>query len=201
MGPHTHHLQHARSLLHKIQHPFVVCCLLVYRFLRVLRFPPRYSWNIAESGVKHHNRISSLSKFKIYTWGVWIIIIYFSFTIQCFNRYVREWLGSMSAAKFVTITPDDKYFIPEACKPHIENSFLASGLLIIFANTSAVLECFQKDGPKGDRYVILKICLQTCGILEVYQYRVRVTSYLRFVYKRGGSSRFTNIGWGYGYGV
>ena len=66
----------------------------------------------------------------------------------------------MSAAKFVTITPDDKYFIPEACKPHIENSFLASGLLIIFANTSAVLECFQKDGPKGDRYVMLKICLQ-----------------------------------------
>ena len=47
----------------------------------------------------------------------------------------------------------------------------------------------------------VKICLQTCGILEVYQYRVRVTSYLRFVYKRGGSSRFTNIGWGYGYGV
>jgi hypothetical protein len=37
---------------------------------------------------------------------------------------------------------------------------LASELLTVFANTSAVLECFQKDGPKGDRYVILKICLQ-----------------------------------------
>jgi hypothetical protein len=24
-------------------------------FLRVLWFPPRYSWNIVESGVKHHN--------------------------------------------------------------------------------------------------------------------------------------------------
>ena len=107
----------------------------------------------------------------------------------------------MSAAKFVTITPDDKYFIPEACKPHIENSLLASELLTVFANTSAVLECFQKDGPKGDRYVILKICLQTCGILEVYQYRVRVTSCLRFVYKCVGSSRFTNIGGGYGYGA
>ena len=77
----------------------------------------------------------------------------------------------MSAAKFVTITPDDKYFIPEACKPHIENSLLASELLTVFANTSAVLECFQKDGPKGDRYVILKICLQMCGILKVYQYK------------------------------
>jgi hypothetical protein len=66
----------------------------------------------------------------------------------------------MSAAKFVTITPDDKYFIPEACKPHIEHSFLASDLPNIVANTSAVLECFQKDGPKGDRYVMPKICLQ-----------------------------------------
>ena len=100
----------------------------------------------------------------------------------------------MSAAKFVTITTDDKYFIPEACKPHIENSLLASELLTVFANTSAVLECFQKDGPKGDRYVILKICLQTCWILEVYQYRVIVTSYLKKFYKRVGSSRFTNIG-------
>ena len=87
----------------------------------------------------------------------------------------------MSAATFVTITTDDKYFIPEACKPHIEHSLLASELLTIFANTSAVLECFKKDGPNGDRYVILKICLQTCGTIEVYQYRVRVTSYLRFV--------------------
>ena len=26
-------------------------------FLRVPRFPPRYNWNIAESGIKHHNHI------------------------------------------------------------------------------------------------------------------------------------------------
>jgi len=62
----------------------------------------------------------------------------------------------MSAAKFVTITTDDKYFIPEACKPHIgRHSFLASDLPNLAANMPAVLECFQKDGPKGDRYVCL----------------------------------------------
>jgi len=36
-----------------------------------------------------------------------IMIIYFSFTKKYFNRYVKEWLGSMSAAKFVAITTDD----------------------------------------------------------------------------------------------
>jgi len=67
----------------------------------------------------------------------------------------------MSAAKFVTITTDDKYFIPETCKHYIgRHIFLASDLPNLAANTPAVLECFQKDGPKGDRYVMLKICLQ-----------------------------------------
>ena len=64
----------------------------------------------------------------------------------------------MSAAKFVTITTDDKYFIPEACKPHIvPHSFLASDLPNRAANMPSVLECFQKDGPKGDRYVCLSV--------------------------------------------
>ena len=54
----------------------------------------------------------------------------------------------MSAATFVTITTDDKYFIPEVCKPYIgRHKFLASDL--------PNLECFQKDGPKGDSYVCL----------------------------------------------
>ncbi|XP_052083695.1 S-adenosylmethionine-dependent methyltransferase Rv2258c-like [Mytilus californianus] len=68
------------------------------------------------------------------------------------ERYVREWLGCMSAAGFVSITPDDKYFIPEACKPHTESSKLASVFPHIAANTSSVLECFKEDGPKGYDY-------------------------------------------------
>ncbi|CAC5383474.1 unnamed protein product [Mytilus coruscus] len=68
------------------------------------------------------------------------------------ERYVREWLGCMSAAGFVSITPDDKYFIPEACKPHTESSKLASALPHVAANTSSVLECFKEDGPKGYDY-------------------------------------------------
>jgi hypothetical protein len=35
------------------------------------------------------------------------------------------------------------------------HSFLASDLPNLTANTPAVLECFQNDGPKGDRYVCL----------------------------------------------
>ena len=60
----------------------------------------------------------------------------------------------MSAAKFVSITTNDKYFISAACKPYIGwHSFLTSDLPNLAANTAAVLECFQNDGPKGDRYV------------------------------------------------
>jgi hypothetical protein len=33
-------------------------------FLHQYNWPPRYSWNIVESGVKHHQT-------NIYTWGVW----------------------------------------------------------------------------------------------------------------------------------
>ncbi|XP_071140396.1 S-adenosylmethionine-dependent methyltransferase Rv2258c-like isoform X1 [Mytilus edulis] len=68
------------------------------------------------------------------------------------ERYVREWLGCMSAAGYVSISSDDKYFIPEACKPHTESSKLASALLQLAANTSSVLECFKEDGPKGYDY-------------------------------------------------
>ena len=34
---------------------FVIDLRQVGGFLRVLRFPPQYSWTIVESGVKHHN--------------------------------------------------------------------------------------------------------------------------------------------------
>ncbi|CAG2205552.1 unnamed protein product [Mytilus edulis] len=68
------------------------------------------------------------------------------------ERYVREWLGCMSAAGFVSITPDDKYFIPEACKPHTQSSGFASVLPLIAANTASLLECFKEDGPKGYDY-------------------------------------------------
>ena len=62
----------------------------------------------------------------------------------------------MSAAKFVSITTNDKYSISAAFKPYIgHRSFLASDLPNLAANTAAVLECFQNDGPKGDRYVCL----------------------------------------------
>ncbi|CAC5391668.1 unnamed protein product [Mytilus coruscus] len=44
------------------------------------------------------------------------------------ERYVREWLGCLSAAGFVCITPDDKYFIPEACKPHTESNTISNVL-------------------------------------------------------------------------
>ena len=62
----------------------------------------------------------------------------------------------MCAAKFVSITTNDKYFISAACKPYIgRHSFLTSDLTNLAANTPAVLECFQNNGPKGDRYVCL----------------------------------------------
>ena len=65
-------------------------------------------------------------------------------------------MGSMSAAKFISMTTDDKYFISAACKPNIgRHSFLTSDLTNLAANTLAVLECFQNNGPKGDRYVCL----------------------------------------------
>ncbi|XP_071140399.1 S-adenosylmethionine-dependent methyltransferase Rv2258c-like [Mytilus edulis] len=68
------------------------------------------------------------------------------------ERYVREWLGCMSAAGFVSITPDDTYLIPEACKPHTQSSGFASVLPLIAANTASLLECFKEDGPKGYDY-------------------------------------------------
>ena len=62
----------------------------------------------------------------------------------------------MSAAKFVSITTNDKYSISAACKPYIgQHSFLASDLPNLTASMPAVPECSQNDGPKGDRYVCL----------------------------------------------
>ena len=62
----------------------------------------------------------------------------------------------MSAAKLVSITTNDKYSISATCKPYIgQHSFLASDLPNLTASMPAVLECFQNDGPKGDRYVCL----------------------------------------------
>jgi hypothetical protein len=37
-------------------------------FLRVLRFPPQYNWNIFESGVKHQNPNPSLMRSPILQW-------------------------------------------------------------------------------------------------------------------------------------
>ena len=62
----------------------------------------------------------------------------------------------MYAAKFVSMTTNDKYSISETWKPYNgRRSFLASILPNLAANTPAVLECFQNDGQTGDRYVCL----------------------------------------------
>jgi hypothetical protein len=94
----------------------------------------------------------------------------------------------MSAAKFVTITTDDKYFIPEACMYLIQYYLIK----IVSALRQVVGFLQFPSRNKTDRHdlteILLKVALSTIA-------------YLRFVYKCVGSSRFTNIGGGYGYGA
>lgn len=79
------------------------------------------------------------------------------------ERYVREWLGSMTAAEVVFMEGGDKYFIPEDCKPHLETSYLASALPVIAHNYKECLECFQQDGPSGYDYSNSLDCLIWLG--------------------------------------
>ncbi|XP_069103397.1 S-adenosylmethionine-dependent methyltransferase Rv2258c-like [Argopecten irradians] len=65
------------------------------------------------------------------------------------ERYVREWLGCMVASRVVSLNDEDKYFIPEHCKPGLG----VAGILGIYSTVSAMskkaTECFRKDGPSG----------------------------------------------------
>lgn len=93
----------------------------------------------------------------MFHWQIYFFDMYF--------RYVREWIGCMTAAEIVSITDDNKYFIPEACKPYLELSYLASAMPTIAQNQKECINCFKKDGPKGINIVsadIQTFCLSTC---------------------------------------
>ncbi|KIH68962.1 methyltransferase domain protein [Ancylostoma duodenale] len=83
----------------------------------------------------------------------------------CKERYVQEWLAVMGAGDVITVTKDEKYFIP---KEHIATSLavrrslqdltggvavmLSSFLPVFMRGYDKISEVFGKDGPLGLRY-------------------------------------------------
>ncbi|XP_071080032.1 S-adenosylmethionine-dependent methyltransferase Rv2258c-like [Haliotis cracherodii] len=68
------------------------------------------------------------------------------------ERYVREWLGCMTACEAVEVTGDDppKYYIPESHKQFLRTIGISSSLFANYATRyDAVKACFHKDGPSG----------------------------------------------------
>ncbi|XP_052083778.1 S-adenosylmethionine-dependent methyltransferase Rv2258c-like [Mytilus californianus] len=78
------------------------------------------------------------------------------------ERYVREWLFSMAAAKVVFITDDNKYYIPSDCKTKTSKSLLATMILATAPLTKDVEKCFRsKDQSSADK--IMTILDIGCG--------------------------------------
>ena len=78
------------SELHSIQHSvikFVSHLLHLSGFLHQENWPPRYNWNIVESGVKHN----SPNPYKLYVVNKWVITYFFTTwpipfrLIRCFH--------------------------------------------------------------------------------------------------------------------
>jgi len=79
----------------------------------------------------------------------------------------------MSAATFVTITTDDKYFIPEVCKPYIgRHKFLASDLPNFAANMPLYLNAFRRMDLKVTvTFVCLVVLNVTFNNISVISWR------------------------------
>ncbi|RCN29150.1 methyltransferase domain protein [Ancylostoma caninum] len=73
----------------------------------------------------------------------------------CKERYVQEWLAVMGAGDVITVTEDEKYFIP---KEHVADLtggvaiMLSSFLPVLMRGYDKISEVFGKDGPLGLRY-------------------------------------------------
>ncbi|XP_063436431.1 S-adenosylmethionine-dependent methyltransferase Rv2258c-like [Mytilus trossulus] len=73
------------------------------------------------------------------------------------ERYVREWLFSMVAAKVVFVTEDNKYFIPAECKTKTSKSLYATMLPAIAPLTKDVEKCFRSKDPSSAGYDFSKL--------------------------------------------
>ncbi|XP_022087018.1 uncharacterized protein LOC110977324 [Acanthaster planci] len=66
------------------------------------------------------------------------------------ERYVREWLGAMTAARVVNFDPEEeKYWLPVHRSNITELRGLAMSAPILCGGFLQVVGCFQKDGPPG----------------------------------------------------
>ncbi|KAL6742351.1 hypothetical protein Aduo_015508 [Ancylostoma duodenale] len=73
----------------------------------------------------------------------------------CKERYVQEWLSVMVAGDVITVTEDEKFFIP---KEHIADLTGGVGIVLSFflpvfmRGYDKISEVFKKDGPLGLKY-------------------------------------------------
>ncbi|CAC5359441.1 unnamed protein product [Mytilus coruscus] len=73
------------------------------------------------------------------------------------ERYVREWLFSMVAAKVVFVTDDNKYYIPADCKTKTSKSLFATFILAIAPLTKDVEKCFRSKEQSSAGYDFSKL--------------------------------------------
>ncbi|CAG2186908.1 unnamed protein product [Mytilus edulis] len=73
------------------------------------------------------------------------------------ERYVREWLFSMAAAKIVFITDDNKYYIPADCKTKTSKSLFATMILATAPLTKDVEACFRSKDQSSAGYDFSKL--------------------------------------------
>ncbi|EYC04222.1 hypothetical protein Y032_0089g2293 [Ancylostoma ceylanicum] len=73
----------------------------------------------------------------------------------CKERYVQEWLSVMGAGDVITVTEDEKFFIP---KEHIADLTGGVGIALSFflpvfmRSYDRISDVFRKDGPLGLEY-------------------------------------------------
>lgn len=80
------------------------------------------------------------------------------------ERYVREWLHSMTAAKIIFVNEELKFYIPPECKAKTKNSLLYSTMLPAVAHLiKEVEQCFRSKDAKSAGYDFSK-----CG--DVFQF-------------------------------
>lgn len=73
------------------------------------------------------------------------------------ERYVREWLFSMVAARVVFITDDNKYYIPADCKTKTSKSLFATLIPAAAPLTKDVETCFRSRDPSSAGYDFSKL--------------------------------------------
>ena len=104
-----------------------------------------------------------------------LTITYISYQIvfSSHSRYVREWLGAMSAANVITVQGNKdlgdcfRYFLSEEYYDIVESCAIFGKGVFACHNRMGILKtCFDKDGPQGKEKTLF-ICTCICYSLSL----------------------------------